>query len=107
MSFCSDVLEPEGADVHDPRASELRKIPAPIKIKLALAPPLSPPKNYPALLKQGLLWAWCFSSRRKQKIPGAHKIGAAVSGPRVAGGKITDLSLFSSLRQTLCRKNSG
>ena len=30
-----------------------------------------------------------------QKIIGANKIGAAISGPRIAGGKITDMRLFS------------
>ena len=28
-----------------------------------------------------------FSSRKNPKMPGAHEIGAAVSGPRIAGGK--------------------
>ena len=30
-------------------------------------------------------------------MPGAHKIGAAISGPRIAGGKITDTRIFSAL----------
>ena len=29
-------------------------------------------------------------------MPGARKIGAAVSGPGIAGGKITDMRLFFS-----------
>ena len=31
-------------------------------------------------------------------MPGAHKIGAAFSGPRITGGKITDIRLVLSLR---------
>ena len=33
---------------------------------------------------------------QNQKIPGAHKIGTAISGPRIAGEKITDMRLFLS-----------
>ena len=35
-----------------------------------------------------------FSCRKNQKSPGAHKIGAAVSDPTIAGGKITDMRVF-------------
>ena len=63
----------------------LRKIPAPIKIKSALPPPLSKKKTQPpSPPKRGVLWAWGFSSKESPKIPGAHKIGAAISGPRIA-----------------------
>ena len=51
------------------------------------------PINPPPPLKGGILWAWGLSSRKNQKILGAHKIGAAMSGPRIAGGKITDTRL--------------
>ena len=27
-------------------------------------------------------------------MPGAHKIGAAISGPRIAGGNLMDITLF-------------
>ena len=38
---------------------------------------------------------WVFQQEKKnQKMPGAHKIGAAVFGPRIAGGKITDTMIF-------------
>ena len=30
---------------------------------------------------------------RVPRVPGAHKIGAAISGPRLAGGKIADMRL--------------
>ena len=55
-------------------------------------PPLQKRPRTP--LKGGILWAWGFSSKRNQKIPGAHKIGVAISGPRIAGGKITDMRIF-------------
>ena len=37
-----------------------------------------------------------FSSRKNQKMPGAHKSGAAISGPRIAGGKLMDSRRFFS-----------
>ena len=52
-------------------------------------PGVTPPPK-----KQGILWAWGFSSRKNHKMPGAHKIGAAISGPRITGRKITDVRLF-------------
>ena len=30
-------------------------------------------------------------------MPGAHKIGAAISGPRIAGGNFMDITLFLSV----------
>ena len=62
----------------------IRKIPAPIKIKLPhlhLCPPRPPPTKTKQK-KQGILWAQRFSSRKSPKIPGIHKCGAAISGPR-------------------------
>ena len=44
------------------------KIPTPIKIKLALPPPLPQKTHDPPPLKGGILWAWGFSSRKKLKI---------------------------------------
>ena len=55
-------------------------------------PPL--PKNPRPPLKQGILWAWGFASRKNQKLPGAHKIGAAISGPRIVGGNYMDITLL-------------
>ena len=64
----------------------VRKIPAPIRIKLALPPPPSKKPQNPPLLRGGILWTWGFSSRKNQKIPGAHKL-ARPSIPRIVGGK--------------------
>ena len=55
-------------------------------------PPSQKAQNPP--LKGGILWARGFSSRKNQRIPGAHKTGAAISGPRITGGKLTDTRIF-------------
>ena len=69
--------------------SYFRKIPAPIKIKSALPPPPNPkyppPKTRNVFLDMEVDME--FSCRKKGKIPGAHKIGAATSGPRIADKK--------------------
>ena len=78
----------------------LGKIPTPVKIKLALPPPLlnkPTTHNPPPKKTEKILWAWGFSCRKNQKILGAHKIGAAISGPRIAGRKITDMRIFLKL----------
>ena len=41
---------------------------------------------------------WGFSSRKNQKMPGAHKIGAAISGPGITGGNFMDTTLFLILK---------
>ena len=43
------------------------------------------------------------SSSKNQKMPGTHKIGAAISGPRVAGGEITDMRLVSDVMVVVVR----
>ena len=35
-----------------------------------------------------------FPAERTKKMPGAHKIGAAISGPRITGGNFMDTTLF-------------
>ena len=62
-----------------------RKNPHAHKNKIGTSTPPSKKTQNPPL-KGGILWAWGFSGRKNQKIPGAHKIGAAISGPRIAGG---------------------
>ena len=34
--------------------------------------------------------------QKEPKMPGARKIGAAISGPRIAGGKITDARILQT-----------
>ena len=59
----------------------IRKIRAPIKIKSALPPP--PQK------KGGILRTWFFL-QKEGIFPGVHKIGAAISGPRIADTNFMD-----------------
>ena len=59
-----------------------RKIPTPIQIP-------------PPFLKKRTLWAWRFSFAERAKMPGAHKIGATISGPRIVGEEMADIR-FSS-----------
>ena len=61
--------------------AKIRKILAPIKIKSALPPPPKTPNTPPP--KGGILWTWVFL-QKERIFPGAHKIGAAISGPRIA-----------------------
>ena len=46
--------------------------------------------------------------QKEQKIPGAHKIGTAISGPRIVGGKLQDITLFLKKKPLLwVRGNLG
>ena len=40
-------------------------------------------------------------------MPGAHKIGAAISGPRITGGNFMDTTLFLKFFTSVIRENSG
>ena len=51
-------------------------------------------KNAPPL-KGGILRAWRFSCRKNAIFPGAHKIGAAISGPRNANKNVYGHEDFS------------
>ena len=70
-----------------------RKIRAPIKIKSALPPPKKKPKYPPP--KTRILWTWVFSCRKNEFFPGVHKIGAPISGPRIADKKFYGHEDFS------------
>ena len=74
----------------------VRKIPAPIKIKSALPPPPPPkkkPKYPPPPLKRGILRTQVFL-QKEGIFPGVRKIGAAISGPRIADTNFTDTRIF-------------
>ena len=72
----------------------LRKIPAPIKMGslAALPPPPCKPKCPPP--NEEFCRKWRFSCRKKAFFPGVHKIGAAISGPRIADTNFTDTRIF-------------
>ena len=72
---------------------QIGKIPTLIKLKLALPPPLSRNPTPPPPKRKNFM-GMGFLSRKNQKMPGAHKIGAAISGPRIAGGKFLDMTFF-------------
>ena len=59
-----------------------QKNPRAHKIKSAL-----PPQKKPKILKGGILRTWVFL-QKERIFPGAHKIGAAISGPSIADKKI-------------------
>ena len=80
-----------------------RKNPHAHKNKIGTSTPPSKKKTQnPPPSKGGILWAWGFSSRKNQKMPGAHKIGAAISGPRITGGNFMDTTFF--LNENDCRQ---
>ena len=72
--------------------SRVRKIPAPIKIKLALPNPPPQKKNpkYPDL-KRGILWAWGFSCRKNQKSQTPIKLAQPFPP---SGSKIADKEFY-------------
>ena len=72
-----------------------RKNPHAHKNKIGTSTPPLPKNPRPPPPKGGNLWVWGFSSRKSTKMPGAHKIGAAIFGPRITGGKIMDAGLSS------------
>ena len=71
---------------------ELEKKPRAHKNKIGTSPPPPNPK-YPPPLKRGILWTWVFL-QKERIFPGAHKIGAAISGPRIADTNFTDARIY-------------
>ena len=56
-------------------------------------PPPPKPKTPPLSLKRGILWTGFFL-QKERIFPGVHKIGAAISGPRIADTNFTDTRIF-------------
>ena len=75
------------------KAAFVRKIRAPIKIKSALPPPPPPKKK----TQKGEFYGHGFSYRKNAFFPGVHKIGAPISGPRIADTNFTDTRIFLNL----------
>ena len=88
---CGDLWQPRVSQTWVPK---FRKIPAPIKIKLAVPPPtlLKRPRTTP--LKRRSFMGMGVFQQKEPTIPGAQKIGAAISGPRIAGGKFCGHEVF-------------
>ena len=74
-------------------ATKIQKNPRAHKNKIGTPPPLQT-QNTPPPLKRGILWTWRFSCRKNAEIRGAHKIGTAISGPRIADKTFTDTRIF-------------
>ena len=67
-----------------------------MKIPPGEKPPEPRPRKKPKIpppLKRGILWTWVFPAERTH-FPGVHKIGAAISGPRIADTNFTDTRIF-------------
>ena len=73
----------------------VRKILAPIQIKSALPPPKKKPKYPPPKTRNFMDMAF---SCRKSAFFKAHKIGAAISGPRIADKNYMDARIFLKFR---------
>ena len=76
-----------------------QKNPRAHKNKIGTPPP--PPPKTPPQKKGGILRTWVFL-QQERIFPGVHKIGAVISGPRIADTNFTDtkrifLILFSGL----------
>ena len=72
---------------------KIRKILAPIKKIKKRSPPPQTQNTPPPPLKRGILWTWLFLQNGRI-FPGAHKIGAAISGPRIVDKNFTDTRIF-------------
>ena len=68
-----------------------QKSPRAHKNKIGTPPPPKTQNTPP--LKRGILWTWLFLPNGRI-FPGAHKIGAAISGPRIADKHFTDTRIF-------------
>ena len=70
---------------------KVRKIPAPVKMK---SPPPQKKTQIPPPKTRNFLDMEVFL-QKEGKIPGVHKIGAPISGPRIADKNFTDTRIFS------------
>ena len=82
----ADVIPVPGQFQKNPRAHENK----------VGTSPAQKTQNTPPQKKRGILWTWRISCRKDAFFPGAHKIGAALSGPRIAGKNLTDTRLFQA-----------
>ena len=73
------------------KSDKIQKNPRAHKNKIGTSPPQT--KIPPPLLKRGI-YGQGFSCRKNAIFPGVHKIGAAISGPRIADTNFTDTRIF-------------
>ena len=95
--FCQVAGEPTRESVR--AAATISKIPAPIEIKVALPNPKPKTNKKDPLPKRRYFMSMeVFQQKepppqKKKKTRRPKKIDAAISGPRIGGGKITDIRL--------------
>ena len=77
----------------DISSKAIRKIPAPTKINRHSPPPKTQNIPPPPPSKEEFYGHGFFPAERTH-FPGAHKIGAAISGPRIADKHFTDTRIF-------------
>ena len=75
-----------------------QKNPRTHKNKIGTSPPPPNPK-YPPPPKTRNFMDMAFPAERTQFFPGVHKIGAAISGPRIADTNFTDTRIFLILNK--------
>ena len=93
--LCNPMLTPRfpaGACRNDFWTCFKQKNPRAHKNKISTSP--APQSKITPPLKRGILWTWRFCCRKNTEILGAHKIGAAISGPRIADKNFTDTRMF-------------
>ena len=69
--------------------NNIQKNPRAHKNKIGTPPPPPKKKNQ----KRGILRTWFFL-QKERIFPGVHKIGAPISGPRIADTNFTDTRIF-------------
>ena len=89
---CSRERSLEHCHCHAFSVPNFRKIPAPIKIKSALPRPPQT-QNTPPQKTRNFMDMEVFLQKNAEVL-GAHKIGAAISGPRIADTNFTDTRIF-------------
>ena len=72
-----------------------RKKPHAHKNKIGTSTPASKKPQHPPPKRRNLMGMEVFL-QKEPKMPGAHKIGAAISGPRITGGDFMDITFFFS-----------
>ena len=77
-----------GAVLEPTNVGTLQKNPRAHKNKIGTPPPPNPPPKKEEFYGHG------FSCRKNALFPGVHKIGAAISGPRIADTNFTDTGIF-------------
>ena len=97
-SLHSEFLSPLNFATHETETlsqhPKFRKIPAPIKIKSALPPSPPNPQYLPPRKTRNFIDMEVFLQKKSRNSRRPYKIGAAISGPRIADKNFTDTRIF-------------